>query len=972
MNATRQICPTPVRTLSNPARTSLMSRKCACGGKERETCEECSGQKLQARLAGSREPQAIPPSVGTVLQGSGEPLDQDVRAHFEARLGHDFGAVRIHNDTRAHDSARDVNALAYTVGPHVAFAAGQYQPTNDTGRRLIAHELVHTVQQGPLIDRTRKLAIEPADSPAEAEAERIAGQTSSVANASVARHAGINVARQEREVPLPNPVPPTPQDADQADKLKNIGRSKPENRLGDTWGWGAPETKNVYQECQIAELDRQTFVALFTSISKASYDKPADANYPLGITWYEGDPVAPQIAAQPFTEDGKTIYKLKPTHAEMPTVRSAATASGEFEEGIKQYLGNECQKERNQFGRRFPIHWTITVEGAQKIKEGEQEHCNDIRLAFDWTLGRYASSINNLAAANRDYSSERQAIIDAVKFVGLQPSEMLPNFKMLVQKSQDRDRQAWHTANYGHPQTLAHQEGASDANGCRQKIKIDATSFPEIGGNKHPSEAVLTATRQADGGKSGGRQAQATTVIPAAPMRVGHDFALMRVEATSSPSPKEVAPVQAAPTLPIVDYADLADRIYKAIAGLGTDEEAVYRALEALNRDQSAIDELKRVYQHRHNLSLVEDIRDDFSGGELEYALQLLNMGRPDSAQRIQSGGGATDAIAAARRIRQAVEGPGTDEEAVYATLLPFKRSTLAVQSAYHDQFHEDLRDRISDEMSGSELDYALSLLETPYEHYLHEGNALLAGAPFGRFGNVQLLCMPQERDMSSGTARTYWYDRRYWEPGRELTSEGGQQKTTCKVTLLSGKSAAEAIDQMFNHQDRWLIACAEFVQIVHLYALRRTLGAKRFDETVGKPPFTLEIKRRQSTGVRTDVTFTRTAPNSSMVRSDTGAPDPRNVDAILAEAPIGTRVRWTSLDDEAQGTPWQNENTIKLGPDKFGAHGTADGIFTKVNTGTRAEVELMTALGTNPHADLAYVRKNIFISEIEVFRNPE
>jgi hypothetical protein len=186
-------------------------------------------------------------------------------------------------------------------------------------------------------------------------------------------------------------------------------------------------------------------------------------------------------------------------------------------------------------------------------------------------------------------------------------------------------------------------------------------------------------------------------------------------------------------------------------------------------------------------------------------------------------------------------------------------------------------------------------------------------------------------------------------------------------------KSPAEAIDAMFDHQNRWMIACAEFVQIAQLYALRHTLGARRFDERVGREGFTLEVQRRESTGIETEVTFSRKGPSDQMGRSDTDQLDPRRVDEILAVAPVGSRVRWTNLAGVGltKPNPWEHENTIKLGPNKFGAHGTATGIFSTSNTHTREEVELLTARGTNPKAEAGYVKANIFISEIEIFHDP-
>jgi hypothetical protein len=67
---------------------------------------------------------------------------------MEPRFGYDFSGVRVHSDARAAESAREVNALAYTVGPHITFGTGQYVPHTSAGQRLLAHELAHVVQQG--------------------------------------------------------------------------------------------------------------------------------------------------------------------------------------------------------------------------------------------------------------------------------------------------------------------------------------------------------------------------------------------------------------------------------------------------------------------------------------------------------------------------------------------------------------------------------------------------------------------------------------------------------------------------------------------------------------------------------------------------------------------------------------------------------------------------------------------------------
>ena len=128
---------------------SLM-RACACGG----DCPKCSQgngehQKLQARPAdpAAAATAAAPPSVGEVTRSSGETLDPSTRRFMEPRFGYDFSRVRVHTDARAQQSARDVRARAYTVGRDIVFAAGQYAPHTEAGRRLLAHELTHVAQQ---------------------------------------------------------------------------------------------------------------------------------------------------------------------------------------------------------------------------------------------------------------------------------------------------------------------------------------------------------------------------------------------------------------------------------------------------------------------------------------------------------------------------------------------------------------------------------------------------------------------------------------------------------------------------------------------------------------------------------------------------------------------------------------------------------------------------------------------------------
>jgi hypothetical protein len=85
--------------------------------------------------------------VGEVVSSHGQPLDAGARDLFETRFGYNFSHVRVHTGGKAAESAQAVNAAAYTVGRDLVFGAGQYAPQTSAGRRLLAHELAHTVQQ---------------------------------------------------------------------------------------------------------------------------------------------------------------------------------------------------------------------------------------------------------------------------------------------------------------------------------------------------------------------------------------------------------------------------------------------------------------------------------------------------------------------------------------------------------------------------------------------------------------------------------------------------------------------------------------------------------------------------------------------------------------------------------------------------------------------------------------------------------
>jgi len=111
--------------------------------------QKTAGNATVSAALEEQEPSLVKNVVGS---GGGSPLDSDTKGFMESRLGADFSDVRVHTDATASESARSVQAHAYTVGSDVVFQSGKYAPESDSGKRMLAHELTHVVQQrsGPV------------------------------------------------------------------------------------------------------------------------------------------------------------------------------------------------------------------------------------------------------------------------------------------------------------------------------------------------------------------------------------------------------------------------------------------------------------------------------------------------------------------------------------------------------------------------------------------------------------------------------------------------------------------------------------------------------------------------------------------------------------------------------------------------------------------------------------------------------
>ncbi len=123
-----------------------------------QACEEEEQHVHRKEINGGEtdSPAGLDSYVGS-LHSSGQPLPDSSRNFFERSFGHDFSGVRVHNDGAAAKSAQSINALAYTSGNNIVFNTGQYAPESDTGKRLMAHELTHVVQQGGTSEKVQRM-----------------------------------------------------------------------------------------------------------------------------------------------------------------------------------------------------------------------------------------------------------------------------------------------------------------------------------------------------------------------------------------------------------------------------------------------------------------------------------------------------------------------------------------------------------------------------------------------------------------------------------------------------------------------------------------------------------------------------------------------------------------------------------------------------------------------------------------------
>jgi hypothetical protein len=136
-----------------PGHTQNIQRRCSGCIKGTKSRKEEEIKVIQAKEAPGSTPEPVNESHINATRSGGQPLPESVRSFYEPRFGADFSQVRVHTGSQAAETAKSINAKAFTVGQNIAFGGGQYAPGSHEGRKLLAHELTHTIQQGPGVQR---------------------------------------------------------------------------------------------------------------------------------------------------------------------------------------------------------------------------------------------------------------------------------------------------------------------------------------------------------------------------------------------------------------------------------------------------------------------------------------------------------------------------------------------------------------------------------------------------------------------------------------------------------------------------------------------------------------------------------------------------------------------------------------------------------------------------------------------------
>ena len=349
-------------------------------------------------------------SVIASMQGRGQPLPLSERTFFEPRFGKDFSQVRIHTGSQAAEAARALNAQAFTVGLDVVFGAGQYASESVEGKRLLAHELTHVLQQG-----NGALSIGPPEGSLD---RKIDGSSALTEGSCVGTGALIRVSPGPLSIQRFLTVNVlTPQTENLAERVM-AGRS--------TAGFVAYWLNNKRIDAKPSSATEAQVLADLKAAAVAAIKRP-DVDYTLKNVV---GPHGPEIHGDAWIKSVSNNVLETEAHWLTPPPWTMVTTKGEV--GRELYLGicsgtDQC---------------TLTVNGkpdettmATQTQAHENQHEKDIITAFNTFFKPWDDQITLAWETGKVFSGQpKQVNSDLWNFLGGSPEEIATKFIEEVQR----------------------------------------------------------------------------------------------------------------------------------------------------------------------------------------------------------------------------------------------------------------------------------------------------------------------------------------------------------------------------------------------------------------------------------------------------------------------------------------------------------------------------------------------------------
>ncbi|MDX2506085.1 MAG: DUF4157 domain-containing protein [Gammaproteobacteria bacterium] len=461
------------------------------------------------------------------LKGTcGKLLPQNVRSFMEPRFGHDFTHVRVHTDSQISNTAKNLQARAFTLGSHIAFGVHQFAPETTSGLLLLAHELAHTLQQNKT-DKTiqrRKLTSQERQSDsgplkrAKRRTEKLEKWLRDIEAADTVRNNVTNRARAKWVILLHN-AKEDGFDLDQdfgSDVRQHVTQLRPDVNLSqitppavnkriaqdkkgeDSDDRSSSETKEDGQEKKRQEsestkteseelkenLDFPSFECAPDPITFDKLNKmPGTSGRNFGLTVFKKAPTkfgssfdkSKKLCAIKIKKEG--VFNLDPFVFVKP---------GNYRYAADTVTDLQCP------GKKLNLHVKITPDMSDKIKQGEIEHCEDYKRAFALSTARFNKAMKDVKADRKFSAKNPKSCMNKVKerlFSKLGKSITLINAirKCLRKKSLERDTKGWHNVN-----VLATSDKVVDQKCTKITYELDPIHkdmLPELG--KHSAKDLV-------------------------------------------------------------------------------------------------------------------------------------------------------------------------------------------------------------------------------------------------------------------------------------------------------------------------------------------------------------------------------------------------------------------------------------------------------------------------------------------------